>query len=450
MKPDHDTSRLGFHYYPDTLHYSHRDLQIWLPVLKSLRASWSVLLAPFNRAIPEPFLRGLIEANIQPILHFPLPIEKPIDLDSLQLLFENYADWGVRYAILFDRPNVRLMWSAQSWVQSDLAERFLDYFLPPAERAFQAGLIPVLSPLEPGGDYWDTAFLQAALKGIQRRCQSDLLQTLALSAYACVEDQPIDWGAGGPERWPKSRPYYLPAGHQDQRGFYIFDWYLALAQAALGEAPPVLLLGAGSRSRAGNGDDPYPEDWIEHTEKNLELARLVCAPTEGEPADQPHEPVSPRVLACNFWLLTAADGSPHLKDAWFQPDGISLPVAESFQGWLSSWAQYAPQSPLSASEGQPQMPLRETAQSLEHYLLLPVFDWGVSEWYLDAIRPFVLKHRPTVGFSPLEAARARRVTVIGGEQLFAEALLKSLRNAGCRVDRIAGDGTEIASILATL
>ena len=451
MKQDPDTSRLGFHYYPDTLHYSHRDLQVWLPILKSLRASWLVLLAPLNRAIPEPFLRGLLEANIQPVLHFLLPLEQPIDLDNLQLLFENYVNWGVRYVILFDRPNVRLAWSTQSWVQSDLAERFLDYFLPPAERAFHAGLTPVLAPLEPGGDYWDTAFLQAALKGIQRRCSSDLLRALTLSAYAWVEDRPLDWGAGGPERWPKSRPYYLPAGHQDQRGFYIFDWYLAVAQAALGDALPILLLGVNSRSQAVSGAGPSPGGGIEHVEKNLELARLVCAPpVEGETADQPYEAVSPRVLACNFWLLTALEDSPHMGHAWFRPDGSSLPVAAAFQEWLSSCPLGLPQLPLSFPEGSTQNPAQESVQSVEHYLLLPLFDWGVSEWYLDAIRPFVIKHRPTIGFSLLEAARARRVTVIGGEQLFAENVLEKLRNAGCRVERISGDGTEIASILATL
>ena len=31
-------------------------------------------------------------------------------------------------------------------------------------------------------------------------------------------------------------------------------------------------------------------------------------------------------------------------------------------------------------------------------------DFGVSDWYLEVIRPFVKKHHPTVGFSPTEAA----------------------------------------------
>ncbi len=446
----HDTTRFGFHYYPDTLHYSKRDLQVWLPVLKRLRASWLVLVAPLDRAIPEAFLRGLIEAHIQPILHFHLPLGKTIDLASLRLLFENYADWGVKTIILFDRPNIRLAWSSQSWVQSDLTERFLDLFLPPAEIAFQTGLKPALPPLEPGGDYWDTAFLQAVIKGIQRRSSGELRRALSLSAYAYVTDKPLNWGAGGPERWPKSHPYYLPIGQQDQRGFYIFDWYLSIAEAVLGEEPPLILLGVGCPLVATGNPDQFLRARVEHAEKNLTLAQWVCTPIDEKSSNNTFEPISSRVMACNFWLLTAAEGSPHQADAWFHPDGSGKGVDESFQLWLSAGSQTRTIAPISSPNQHTQEPIQQVNQSIDHYLLLPLFEWGVSEWYLDAIRPFILKHRPTIGFSKIEAARAKRVTVIGSEQLFAGDILDELRNAGCRVDRITGDGTEIASILATL
>src|SRR5574340_797115 len=45
--------RLGFHYFPDTLHYTERDLQQWLPVLLDLGASWLVIRSDATRAIPE-------------------------------------------------------------------------------------------------------------------------------------------------------------------------------------------------------------------------------------------------------------------------------------------------------------------------------------------------------------------------------------------------------------
>jgi hypothetical protein len=65
------------------------------------------LLAPSNRAIPEFFIRSLIHANIEPVLHFHLPLTRKPELSNLSLLFNVYAEWGVRYVALFDRPNLR-------------------------------------------------------------------------------------------------------------------------------------------------------------------------------------------------------------------------------------------------------------------------------------------------------------------------------------------------------
>jgi len=39
--------------------------------------------------------------------------------------------------------------------------------------------------------------------------------------------------------------------------------------------------------------------------------------------------------------------------------------------------------------------------------------------------------------------------VVGGEQVFPEELINEMRQRGCQVTRIAGDGTEIASQLAS-
>lgn len=64
--------KLGFHYFPDTLHYTEKDLQQWLPLLMELGAGWLVLRTEINRAIPEYFISGLIKAGIQPIIQFPV------------------------------------------------------------------------------------------------------------------------------------------------------------------------------------------------------------------------------------------------------------------------------------------------------------------------------------------------------------------------------------------
>ena len=270
-------SRLGFHYFPDTLHYRDSDLETWLPELQSLGAAWLTMLAPSNRAIPEPFIRSLLVAGIQPLLHFHLNIHNPPNLEEMRFLLETYSRWGVRYVILYDRPNLRENWQAAAWTQDNLVERFLDVYLPLAEAALQVGLIPVFPPLEPGGDYWDTAFLRAALQAIQRRGYHQLLDQLVLGAYAWVSNRPVTWGAGGPEHWPAARPYETPAGSEDQKGFYIFDWYLAFAETVLDKRPQIILVGAGCRPGdvANPGFPPVDLNW--HAKTNLTLARLVCA-----------------------------------------------------------------------------------------------------------------------------------------------------------------------------
>jgi hypothetical protein len=457
-------TRLGFHYFPDTLHYRESDLNTWLPELRSLGATWVTLVAPNDRAIPEVFLRGLISEGIEPILHFHLPLDQSTQINDLRLLFNTYARWGIHYVVLFDRPNLRTSWPATAWAQSNLVERFLDIYLPLAKAATQAGLIPVFPPLEPGGDYWDTAFLRGALQGIQRRGYHQLLQKFVIGAYAFPSNRPLDWGAGGPERWPGARPYHTPQGSQDQRGFRIFDWYLTQFRAVIDLPCAILLLGAGCRP--GDHFDPAfpPIDRASHAKTNLSIAASMIGKerlaSQGLTGLEDQEAVSAEVLACNFWLLAATKDSPSAGDAWIQPDGNTLPVAGALRQWLSKLnateEQTQPQAvrvTVPHSSPSPIPPIQHTRKNghaIQHYLLLPTYEWGIADWHLDVIRPFVKKYRPTIGFSIKEAKQAARVTLIGGSQSFPDTVLEELRSANCTVEQISGDGTSIASQLATL
>ncbi|HMK09671.1 MAG TPA: hypothetical protein VK449_11640, partial [Anaerolineales bacterium] len=209
-------SRLGFQYYPDDRHFTPADLAAWLPVLRSFGTGWLVLRASATRSVPEDFLRGLIDDGIEPIVHLPAQIGR-MSLPDVEPLLRAYAAWGVRRVVLFDRPNVRASWEASEWSRAGIVERFLDRALPFWNLQTDLDMEPIVSPLEPGGDYWDTAFLEGVLRGLARRGQESLLDRLALGAYAWTFGRPLDWGAGGPSAWPESRPYHTPEGSQDQR-----------------------------------------------------------------------------------------------------------------------------------------------------------------------------------------------------------------------------------------
>jgi hypothetical protein len=71
---------------------------------------------------------------------------------------------------------------------------------------------------------------------------------------------------------------------------------------------------------------------------------------------------------------------------------------------------------------------------IDHYLLLPSYDWGIPENVLDRIRPIIRETRPTIGFSLIEAMNARKVTVWNEDGAFSEHDLQMLREAGCQID----------------
>jgi hypothetical protein len=445
MATPSQNSRYGFYYFPDSTHYRDSDLHGWLPHLQAMGASWLTLLATPERAIPEAFIAPLVEANIQPVIHMPLPLSGEALIDELGVFFEAYAHWGVRYVALFDRPNQMKSWSPATWGQANLVERFLDQFIPLAEASLQAGLTPVFPPLEPGGDYWDTAFLFTALAGLQRREPAVLLDRLVLSAYAWPGNRSIHWGAGGPERWPAARPYATPDNSEDEFGFRIFDWYLSTAEAALGKTLPILLLGAGSRI----GDQPDPQspavDRETHAWQNMLIIKLMA----GEAMES--DPVPAEVLACNFWVLSAAESDPGVKDAWFTPDQEQLPVVTLLKEWVENAGATPAASPAAGHAALPRyksafVPNFNNPRPIAHYLLLPTFEWGPADWQLDAIRPFINKYQPTIGFSPAEAAHAKKVTVIGGASAVPEAIIDGLLAAGCVVEQISADGMNIASL----
>ncbi|MGB7116488.1 MAG: hypothetical protein WBD56_10115 [Anaerolineales bacterium] len=444
-------SRLGFHYFPDTVHYSEHDLQSWLPELQKLAASWITLLAPTERAIPEYFINALIDAEIEPILHFVMPINGRANDVSLRLLLRSYARWGVRYVVLGDRPNNRSSWTTNSWAQIKLVERFLDIFLPQANLALNEGLLPVFPPLEPGGDFWDTAFLRTALRSIKRRDFETLLERLVLGVYAFAVNRPVNWGSGGPARWPGARPYDTPPGVQDQLGFRIFDWYETISKEEIGSSLPILLLRAGSRP-GDHQDLTLPQvDEVAHADKNLEIARLIANDSNVEASK---DPIPDEVLACNFWLLSAAKTSEFVSHAWFQPDGEKLLVIDRLHKWLANFRDRAEARGSKEIKSVEKLRTKlersvdvggEVSSLIAHYLLLPLYSWGAAEWDLELIQPLIQEFHPTVGFSLSEACLASHVTVVGSEEVISEEALQMLREAGCTVDRLSTSGTLCAS-----
>lgn len=480
--------RLGLQYFPDTLHYRDHDLHAWLPVVQSLHVSWLLLQSSKDRAIPESFIRGCQESKIEPIVHFHEMPESSHELVDLEPLVQAYANWGVKQIIFYDQPNMRSAWSVSSWTQKNLVDQFLERFLPIAALSAKVGIRPVFPPLFPGGDYWDTIFLKTALTKIYEKSET-LIDHLQLAAYSWTWGHELNWGFGGPQTWTEARPYTDSTG-PDQRGFRNYEWANQISESILGLQLPVHLLGAGLVN-CPSAEKELTSHGTEEIETILSMARLAANEKVFGMKNSQEEiqPLSSNVSSINFWLLSAGAGSQFEEQGWYQSPDRPTTIATRFQEWAKKsfekdekiWrdkkrmmnlqsGQIRPTAetnnipeektaakPVVTGSISPQSPGQHASKAsssnhrklIDHYLLLPTYEWGISDWHLDVIRPYVKKHRATVGFSIKEAVLAKKVTVVGNLQSFPDELLEKMRTFGCQVERIQGDGTSIASQLAT-
>lgn len=402
-----ENNRIGFYYYPDDQHYTQSDLNLWLPVLQSMGASWLTIQGSPDRAIPETFVRGLIEANIKPIIHILCKVGS-VSTETIKPILNSYARWGVRYVVVYDRPNLKSSWASSEWGRTGLVERYVDHLLPLLKAQESSGLIPVMPPLEPGGDYWDTAFIEAAFASFARRGEQDLLQKLTLGIYAWTYGKPIDWGKGGSAQWSEARPYHTPPECEDQIGFRTFDWYVEIAEKVLQRALPMIVIAGGelpSDEAQGLGPDL-------HAEKNLAIARALSS-----------DEVPSEVKNFCFYHLASYPDSTDNNAAWHFTVDQPRPVVSMIQRLMTAEAKQAP---------------IQVEKHLQHYVLLPPrpSPQYIQNW--DVIGPFVLAVQPVVGFSPREARLAEMVTLFGDEQVIPKQVEEDLRSTGCNVRRFTG------------
>lgn len=413
------TGLLGFHYFTDSNHYSKNHLDLWLPVLRSMRVNWLLLQAPSSRAIPEYFIKSLLDEEINPVLQFSQPISKLDAHGDLDLLIATYAKWGVKHLIISDQPNMKTSWSSDSWIKEDLVYQFAYPFMNVANQVINHGMTAYLPPLAPGGDYWDTIFLWETLKLIKTESPDDL-KKVGICAAADIYSHELEWGSGGPEHWPSARPYQSSPEVEDQRGFHIHDWYNAISNAAAGFSLDIFLTDIGKPFSNGVHESENPE-----VAKKLEsiLRSLTNTGTETDPQLPPH-------VRAGF-IHALSSESEENTSAWFSKEGAPRKVT----GTIIKTVKDLQKKQKTGHQTHP----------LEHYLLLPTYEWGIADWHIDVIKPFIKKYQPTIGFSVQEASLSQKVTVLGGQQVFSDETLDQLRNSGSEVHRIEGDGTELVS-----
>jgi hypothetical protein len=416
-----NTCKIGFSYFTSSEYLLINQIEAWLPALHRWGGTRVVIDSNFDRAVPEDFFLLAHNNDLTPIVHFKTCLPSAKNFNECALLLDLYQRWGVTQVVLGNQPNNQKGWPMAAWHYEAFVDTFLDRFIPLANHAVRIGLQPILGPLQPGGDYWDSAFLEMALTALKNRKMDALLDTLMLSSYGYTFDKPLSWGEGGPERWPGSKPYFTPDGQEDQLGFHNYEWVQAVSQRVTGKPMPVIILDAG---RPDEGEEQIKNNRVASSIKTIFTA-IANPQSKNEAAAVEITPLDEQVLACFFSLDT-------LKQ--FSGEQFSIDQLDR----LFSTNQKKKDAFI-VSQAEPKI--------IAHYLLLPVYGSGVPDVVLNKVRPLIKNLRPTVGFSFEEASRAAKVSIYPDPYLFSEDQINQLRLAGCKVEILPQSGMEIATLL---
>ncbi len=411
---------IGFAYFTSHEYQISRVADEWLKALKRVGASVVILQSAFDRAVSEDIFRCAIDHNLAPIVHFTDELPLARKFNHTAFLLDIYAKWGVSHVIFGDKPNSKDAWQSAGWHYENIVDHYLDRFIPLANHAVRNNMVPVLSPLIPGGDYWDTAFIELVLSGLKRRHLDKILEQVMLSSFGYTFNKPISWGKGGPEQWPSTKPYNTPEGQEDQIGFHNFEWLQAAGERAIGKKLPIIILDAGHTSLTSSNGDLNSS-----TEYMKTIYELCLAKSAQDDLPNKQSFFDNSIGWCTFSLDT-------MRSAY----GNSLAVETFIQMFDDSGDKIS--HPKSDEPNK---------KMISHYLLLPAYGSGVSDAVLNKVRPLIKHYHPTVGFSIAEAAYAQKVSVYPDPVVFSEEKLIQLRSTGSIVEMLPESGIDIATLI---
>lgn len=389
--------------------------------IKNIRPNFCVVRSESNRAISESAITTIVNESCEPIIRFHLPLNKKTQDYELEALLKAYRNWGVKRVIFFDQPNLISTWGSEAWIQRDLINRFLDRIIFTSELSIELGLSPVFPPLDPLGNFPDLTFFRQCLENLQIR-NPGILDFLELSVLAWTHKHDLNWGAGGINIHPLNRESDEMICAGDHRSIRIYEWYDQICQAIIQKSLPIHLLQTGLVTNCNS----LPK-WDDVNVLN-EIISLANNPNSVSGCNT--LPISDYVLSCNLAV--------QLND--HQP---SFPIVQSLMATQSGKGV----QPHTSRINQPKE-LTHQKKPIDLYVLLPSYDWGVSDWHLEAIKTFVKNHRPAVGFSLDEAKLASQVIIINDQGFFEADQIDDLRSCDCLVEELNQSGTSIASILS--
>ena len=398
------SNKLGFHYFLDAEHFKTTDSQLWAQKLQEVNAKWLVIKNPKDRAIPEEFIRTFSESGVSLVINFNEDVCSDVNFSNLTTLLNVYGKWGVKYAYLFEKPNLRSKWGDVQWNTYDIVEKHLKLFISFAQLCVENHIKPVFSPLFPGGDYWDLAFVEKSLEGLAHTTPQ-IKNNLVLSAFGWDWGHSIEWGSGGKNKWPKTKPFHKKENTQNQQSFRTYEWYLELSEKVFGRKLPIIILEAGVPNGCftENSADTAPTD-ISFAITNLLNGKNVYDPQNPE---QLLSPIPPEVIGCNFFVLSAQTEKKYFPYRWFTPKGFPLSPALTL-GLTSN----VPTPQTEKTPTQINIPIKQFQFKYRRYILFSDSLKQDMPNLLEKLDPYIRKFKPHLGFSKIEAANAAYILFI--------------------------------------
>jgi len=166
-------------------------------------------------------------------------------------------------------------------------------------------------------------------------------------------------------------------------------------------------------------------------DENLDYDRLVNLVIDDADLLVEDFTIDKNVIACLFWLMN----TPKKRDRQdTTPTTLFETQEQTKPEWIEDLQAKVEETQKHTAEFNVAESLADWVHPIDHYLLLPSYEWGIPVNTLDKVRPIIAESRPTIGFSITEACNARKVTVWNENGAFSEQDIQTLREAGCNID----------------
>ena len=439
------SKKLGFHYYKDAGHFDDPSLDYWLPKLQAAGTSWLVIYAPDNSEIPENFIQRLRDTRIEPIVVLNYSISEPPSPQIFQQRMAYFHSIGIHMVQFFNRPNMKSSWNPEEWIKPGLVTRFIRKYADYAVICVREKVIPLFPLLEPGGDYWDLAFLRTSVKVIKKEYSESLLSNLVFSGSAALNKHALTWNEGGPAAYPAAVPY--AEGQVDHRGFYLFSWYEDILRKEIGKNVPLLLMNAGMWESSSGIFDIVTKESRQQYLNILNMLQEVTLKGEGR--------IPSYVLSCCIYKLptteslsTAVPQEKTVPGNLFGPDiqvpaGEKKPLGEKIRAFFNSLKNFNPIALIKKFGTNIALLIKQTGrtvfrgESLKEYFLLPEVSSLFTEDQLNVIRQYIKLHKCASGSDLNEALSSKNVIMIDDQALYPAYMLRQLQDRGCAVHTVS-------------